>query len=307
VAYKSDPRGAAPVRLIAVHTGEGARTAVNLAAFFSRDDAEGSAHAGIDYATTLLMVPYNRASWTLRRGNAISDNVELCAFAEMTRAQWLSEESVTWRHSTLKRNVTVDRPRDMLRRTSAWIAGRCLARNIPIRKLTPAQVSAGWAGVIGHVDWTEGMNDGTHWDPGPNFPWDIVLADARSIAQGDDMPLTKEDLSAIAGAVWGMQLGNGHAQANMTVTNSNTWEIKGQLSTLNVKMESLAGKLDDREAKFIVAVREIVAADADDDVVVGPEHIAALVDAMTAALPEHLRPIVVAGVAEVLRRGVDEE
>lgn len=184
MAYKSSDRRGAKVRLIAVHTGEGARTAANMAAFFSRPDAQGSAHAIIDHTTTLLAVPYDRAAWTLRDGNPISDNVELCAFAEMTRAQWLSEGSVTWRHSELKRDVTVDRPRDMLRRLSAWLAQRCIARGIPIRKLTPAQVAAGEAGVIGHVDWTQGMRDGTHWDPGPGFPWDVVLADSRTLAQG---------------------------------------------------------------------------------------------------------------------------
>lgn len=175
---KSSSRNGAAVRLLAVHTGEGARTAQNMVAFFERDDAQGSAHAIADHGVILLGVPYDRAAWTLRSGNPISDNIELCGFAEMTRAQWLSEDSVTWRHSTLKRDVTVDRPRQMLRRLSLWLAERSRARGIPLRKLTPADVRAGRAGVIGHHDWTVGMNDGTHWDPGPHFPWDVVIADA---------------------------------------------------------------------------------------------------------------------------------
>ena len=66
----------------------------------------------------------------------------------------------------------------MLDRTAAWIRSRCLARGIPIRKLTPAQVAAGLSGVIAHWDWTLGMRDGTHTDPGSGFPWDYVIARA---------------------------------------------------------------------------------------------------------------------------------
>lgn len=67
-----------------------------------------------------------------------------------------------------------------------WIRERCLARGIPIRKLSPEEVAAGMAGVCGHVDWTfatrlQGDQDGTHTDPGPNFPWDVVMAKANRI------------------------------------------------------------------------------------------------------------------------------
>lgn len=183
MAYKSSARGTRPVRLLAVHTAEGARTARSLAAFFARDDVQASSHVGIDSDETLQYVPYGRAAWTLRSGNPISDNAELCGFARWTRAQWLSDKPVD----------KVASPRRMLRRCSAWIAARCVARGIDVRKLTVVQLAKGEWGVIAHDDWTKAMADGTHWDPGPGFPWDVVIDDARAIARGTT---TKEDSMA---------------------------------------------------------------------------------------------------------------
>ena len=119
--------------------------------------ADHHPHRGIDDNGIEQYVPYSEAAWTTRAANPISENAELCGFAAWTRGQWLNEHH------------------PMLERTAAWIRERCLARGIPIRKLTPAQVGAGMAGVCGHVDWTLGMRDGSHTDPGPGFPWDVVI------------------------------------------------------------------------------------------------------------------------------------
>lgn len=150
-------RGKAPVRLIIIHTAEGARTVTSLGNYFASAAIQASSHVGIDDTGTEQYVPYTEASWTTRAANPISENAELCGFAAWTRGQWLNEHH------------------PMLERTAAWIRERCLARGIPIRKLTPAQVGSGLPGVCGHVDWTLGMHDGSHTDPGPGFPWDVVM------------------------------------------------------------------------------------------------------------------------------------
>lgn len=170
MAYKSDPRGTRAVRLVAVHTAEGARTAASLGSYFAQTSTQASSHVGIDAGATLQYVDYSRSAWTIRSGNPISDNAELCAFAAFSRAQWLNSAPVNG----------CANPLAILDRTAAWIRSRCLARGIPIRKLTPAQVAAGQAGVIGHVDWTLGMHDGTHTDPGGGFPWDYVINRANA-------------------------------------------------------------------------------------------------------------------------------
>jgi hypothetical protein len=183
MAYKSSPRGSRPTDKIAVHTAEGARTAASLGAYFFRPDIQASSHVGIDAFNTLQYVGYDRAAWTLRSGNPISDNAELCGFARWTREQWLSTGVVDGGTN----------PRAILDRTGDWIASRARARGVPVLKLVPAQVAAGYRGVIGHVDWTLGMHDGTHTDPGPGFPWDYVIN--RALGGGeeeDDMQLTDE-------------------------------------------------------------------------------------------------------------------
>jgi N-acetyl-anhydromuramyl-L-alanine amidase AmpD len=149
-------RGSKPVRLVIVHSAEGSRTVESLGQWFQRAGTKASSHAGIDDTRIEQYVRYDRAAWTTRSANAISDNVELCGFAKWTRDEWLAH------------------PR-MLELCAQWISDRCIARTIPIRKLTPVEVAAGKAGVCGHVDWTVGMRDGTHQDPGPGFPWDHVI------------------------------------------------------------------------------------------------------------------------------------
>lgn len=165
MAYKSSPRGTRPVSLLAIHTAEGARTARALAAYFWRDDIAASSHDAVDAHETIHMVPYERAAWTLRSGNPISDNLELCGFARWTRGQWLSTGVVDG----------VGNPRAMLDRTAAWIRARARARGIPMHKLSVTELGQGLWGVIAHADWTEAKSDGTHWDPGPGVPWDYVM------------------------------------------------------------------------------------------------------------------------------------
>lgn len=164
---RSQSRGGAKVRLLAVHSTEGNGTAQALR---DADWWTGSSHAINDEFGTLLTptegtVPYERAAWTLRSGNNISDNIEQVGWAHWTRAEWLA------------------RPK-LLDGTARWLADRSRARGIPLVKLSPAEVAAGKAGVIGHVDWTLGMNDGTHTDPGKGYPWDVVLNAAKQYAAG---------------------------------------------------------------------------------------------------------------------------
>jgi hypothetical protein len=158
----SSPRGAAPVRLIILHTAEGARTVAELGNYFAAASVQVSSHVGIDDHGLEQYVDYDREAWTTRSANPISDNAELCGFAAWTREQWLNEHM------------------PMLKNAASWVAARCTARNIPVVKLTPAEVAAGKPGVCGHVDWTIGMKDGTHTDPGVNFPWDVVISLAQS-------------------------------------------------------------------------------------------------------------------------------
>jgi hypothetical protein len=168
---KSSARNGATVRVLAVHTAEGALTVAALRSFFDRATAQGSSHAGADADGNLAdgaadgFVDYSRAAWTLRNGNAWSDNLELCAFAAWTRTQWLA------------------RPK-LLEACALWLARRYKARGIPLTKLTVAQLRAQQRGVIDHDDYSDATGDGTHWDVGENFPWDVVIPRAVQLAGG---------------------------------------------------------------------------------------------------------------------------
>jgi hypothetical protein len=159
-----------------VHTAEGIRKASDLKAFFDRS-TNSSAHAVADDDTLLdALVPYDRAAWTLRNGNEESDNLELCGWASWTRAEWL------------------DNHMGMVNNAALWVRRRCQARGIPIVKLSAADVHARKPGVIGHVDYTNGTGDGTHWDPGPGFPWDVVIAKAKGSSAPEENDMNIEDL-----------------------------------------------------------------------------------------------------------------
>ncbi|WP_210023660.1 peptidoglycan DD-metalloendopeptidase family protein [Rhodococcus opacus] len=49
---------------------------------------------------------------------------------------------------------------------------------IPLVKLTGAQMRAGQEGVGGHADTVDAWHSTDHTDPGPGFPWDVLLAKA---------------------------------------------------------------------------------------------------------------------------------
>lgn len=172
----SESRNGATVRLLAVHTAEGCMTCADLKHFFDNEPeaTAGSSHASAEESGALWgpeqgFVPYDQAAWTLRSGNHISENIELCAFAHYSRQDWL------------------DRGK-LLDACAQWLATRAHAHNIPLVKLSPAQVAAGDAGVIGHADWTQGMHDGSHYDPGPEFPWDVVIAKAQALEKALSQP-----------------------------------------------------------------------------------------------------------------------
>jgi hypothetical protein len=181
----SGSRGGAEVVWLGYHTAEGgydsdpadagidAGSADSLVDFFVRSigtsDPKSSHAIADDDEIRDDLVPYDRKAFTLRNGNPKSDNLEMMALAKWSRAEWLQHDGLLWN-------------------AALWGARRAKARGwslSDVRHLTVAQVKAGNVrGFIGHVDYTEATDDGTHWDPGPNFPWDVVISRARDIFSG---------------------------------------------------------------------------------------------------------------------------
>ena len=142
--------------MVVVHTAEGALSYQSLGSFFANPSSEVSSQTGIDDTPGIIgeYVRRDRAAWTQANYNSASVATELCAFAKWDRAEWL-------RHPA------------MLENCRQWIAEECGANGIPLVRIGASAAQGGGAGVCGHVDL--GAGGGNHWDPGPEFPWDIVL------------------------------------------------------------------------------------------------------------------------------------
>lgn len=157
-------RGGGKVRLVVLHTAEGARTYQSLGSFF-QGNVQASSHVGIDDTRGTIGEYVRRGdkAWTQSNYNPVAVSVELCAFAKWDRAEWM-------RHP------------NMLANCADWIREECAYFGVPITRLSAAQAQGSGRGVCQHVDL--GAGGGGHWDCGPGFPMDHVLEMARGGAPG---------------------------------------------------------------------------------------------------------------------------
>jgi hypothetical protein len=124
-----------------------------------------SSHTGIDDTPGVIgeYVKRDKKAWTQGNANPYTVATELCAFAEWSPEEW-------------------DRHPNMLANCAQWIAEEAQFFGIPIRALSATEAQSGVAGVCQHVDL--GAAGGGHWDCGPGFPMDQVIA----MAKGDLVP-----------------------------------------------------------------------------------------------------------------------
>ena len=157
-------RGGDAVRLIVIHTAQGPDNFEDLGAYFANPASGVSSHVGIDDLSPNTVGEYVRRdykAWTAGNANPVAAQAELCAFAEWDTAEW-------------------NRRPNMLANCAAWIAEEAAHFAIPLVKLDAAQAQGGGRGVCQHADL--GAWGGGHWDCGPGFPIDAVLALAAGVA-----------------------------------------------------------------------------------------------------------------------------
>lgn len=153
-------RGGSSVRLIVVHTAEGARTIEELGNFFASSSAGVSSHTGADDKKNIVgeYVKRGNKAWTQGNANPVAVSIELCAFAKWSTAEW-------------------DKHPNMLKNCADWIAEEAKYFGIPITKLSSSQAQGSGRGVCDHN--ALGSWGGGHWDCGSGFPMDRVLNMAR--------------------------------------------------------------------------------------------------------------------------------
>jgi hypothetical protein len=150
-------RGGADVRLIVIHTAEGARTIESLGSWFQNPSANCSSQAGADNKPGTIGEYVTRANkaWTQSEFNPVATSLELCGFASWSTSEWK------------------DNNHTMLENCAAWIAEEAAHFGIPITKLSASQAQGSGRGVCQHVDL--GARGGGHHDCGSGFPMDYVL------------------------------------------------------------------------------------------------------------------------------------
>jgi N-acetyl-anhydromuramyl-L-alanine amidase AmpD len=151
------------VRLVVVHSMESPEkpgTALAVAKWFAGPSApQASAHLCVDATDVIECVRQQDVAWAAPGANRDGYHVELAGRAAQTRDEWLDDLSGK-----------------TLYNASSAIALVCQAWEIPIRKLTLAEVKDGKTkGFCGHHDVSLAFGKSNHTDPGVSFPWDAFL------------------------------------------------------------------------------------------------------------------------------------
>lgn len=159
-------RTRAPANLVVLHTCESpekpgtARAVANWFAGRLGAAPRASAHFCIGPDETIQCVALDVVGWHAPGANSRAVGIEHVGRASQTTEQWADSDS----RSTLTRSARVT-------------AELCALLGIPPVKLDSAAVKAGQSGICGHHDVTKAFPDrGSHWDPGPHFPWASYLA-----------------------------------------------------------------------------------------------------------------------------------
>jgi hypothetical protein len=165
--YGTRPKGSV-IRHVVIHTNQGPnpsndspdKTAENLGRYLTstantKDPV--SYHVLVDDDSSVNYLPDSAEAWAAYGSNPIGLHLCFTGYAEWSRDEWLLHAG-------------------MLSLGAAHVRAWCLQYNIPMMKLTSRDVALNFWGVIGHVNWTEGKQQGTHTDPGVDFPWDFFIA-----------------------------------------------------------------------------------------------------------------------------------
>ena len=179
-------------QFIAQHTTESESGNTNVIAYLERSQA-GSYQTMVDFdGEEVRMVPDNKQAWgAMGQGNQRGLHVCAMGRAEWSRDRWLQEGK-------------------LLERTAMRYAAWSKEYDIPLVKISAGQAANGERGVLGHIDISAAFGESDHWDPGYNFPYDVVIARAKEILGGDVGQPGGEDGMANADDVLIQFQGPGH-------------------------------------------------------------------------------------------------
>lgn len=184
------------IRLVVLHTAEcpcEPGRAVSVASYLSNPAVGASCHWVVGPDGLVACVPETATAWAAPNANSDGIQIEQTGYAGTDTAGWQS-----------------DNARRMLAHTAALLADISDRWGIPLVHLTDAQLAAGQAGVVDHAQVSRALGGGDHWDCGPDYPIDAVLAAARdgvefgvaSVPEQDDEDdMTSEQIKELATAI----------------------------------------------------------------------------------------------------------
>lgn len=161
------------VSLIVIHSMEAAEastTAENVARWAAGPHApKASWHYAVDDDSIVQSVMDHHIAWHAPGANGRSIGIEHAGYARQRPSQWADPFS-----------------QRMLARSAILVARLCARWNIPVRKLDDSEVASGQRGICGHHDVSRAFRKSTHYDPGPDFPWDAYLESIRAAQESSD-------------------------------------------------------------------------------------------------------------------------
>lgn len=129
----------------------------NVARYFQSKSAGGSAHYIVDPGETVAAVRENVVAYHAPP-NTSTIGVELCDPQAGPSSRWDD-----------------DNHQRMLQRAAVLVRQIAARWDVPLRRLSVADVRAGKRGICGHVDVSHAFGQTDHSDPGAAFPWDEFM------------------------------------------------------------------------------------------------------------------------------------
>lgn len=162
--------------------------ALAIANYFTRCTNFTSAHFMLGPEAGYQLLDTSRVAWHCGNGNPRSIGVENCGYVAFTPAQWLTADGDAQmaRGATLLREI----------RDEHGIELRWMTDPAEILACHHGEAVGGW---ITHHQASLIIGGSTHTDTDPNYPKQRLMELAN---QEDDMPLSPDDLKAVAKAVW---------------------------------------------------------------------------------------------------------
>lgn len=151
--------------------------AASVARYFQTPGAGGSAHYVVDPGEVVRCLAEDVIAWHAPP-NTGSVGVELCDPQTGPDSRWGD-----------------DNHEAMLRLAAALVRDIAKRWDVPLRRLTVADVRAGKRGICGHVDVSKAFHQSDHTDPGTGFPWNHFMK--LVTGEDDDMPSAKEIADAV--------------------------------------------------------------------------------------------------------------